>query len=1569
MKRLFNLWILVAVVAMSFASCSKDRTVDEPIYKQPHTLRDLVVLAQPKPEQENLAATRTEFVDADHLLSWTSDDRIAVAYTYNETNIWRGSLYPSTKITLTGSEGDEGASATFTIGGVEVPDEATSNFTFYGFNPYWETSNDPVEVNSLPTINLMISREQTMPRLGTYDPKGDLMLAKSEPVAAWPTEEVVFNYTRLVSHGAVTLRNLPAAEGETVNYVEFVTRKGGLAGAGIVNLVEQTLTPTDATSATNSLRVHMPEGTVAAAGDSGFTVWFCAYPFSLTEGEELTVNVYTTQGLYTRTIAANANGIHFNRNKYATLRINMASAEFNPVTVSGISVDSIEAALGGELSDTSWTEDQQWEQGGVTYYTDKIRANHPLGDGRNVAANNFLHMNDSYITNLSNADTDGNPLVLKSMRIYYYPGTTSYDPASSTPSFTVQTSDVPAFTEDSTLAGLTYVGSEDVDVQSFNTDQDNIPTVYIYEADVLNESFFKLYADGYTLIYKIDVEYGPAEPEIVEAQSINFPAQGGDLTMTVKTRYAEGYTLTATIADGYADHFTVGEQSWGTPDAYGYTDVTLTLTAAANTGEETISTSATLQLIAEAADATYPESQPLEAVITQTTMADANAYVLLTDVAQLTEGSEVIFAQPYDVEYEELIVMGAQSGADRGVTTITIEKNTAQILEKNLTDAVVIFTVEVTEEGQYRFKDGENGYLLGVNANDISTGTATDARDKWTIATAEAEYRMDVMNAEYTERGIQLNSSSKNIFACYKMTQLSPSIFYRAGRPQIKVTDTAETLIKQIELTATSTATESTPVNLTYAVAGQWSDGTQAAASDITTTLSEGAEWFHYTAEAGTLTYWAEDNTSNVAREATLTLSLQHGDETSAYTISIRQEKACEPLKTPVVKSCEVTDMVITITLDEESMDAKASKYTYVLTGQNSEGADITLEGEFTDGVATISDSGLAQGKLYSYVVTAVGDGVLYASSSTTSASIEIPIQIVQLTISNLTANQSSASWSVTPQAAQSFKYLISTNATEEAATIAENGTEVAGGTEQEIDLSGFEFAYDTNYYLHVVAYGDGTYTSDSEVTTSSPINVPDPNKGFMLLTSTNIGSFTAGSQLLITSGTGSSVYALGNQANNNRSAVNGIAVENGNLITNTGSATILTLGVADNGNYTLYDDGSVSGTTGYLYAASSSNNHLKTQTTNNANGQWTIEVTDTGVATVKAQGSYTRNWLRKNSSSAIFSCYGSGQSDIYIFFKPATTDPLVTGKQVSVAAEGGEIALTAGDHYTVQNSESTAVTITGINSDWISYEGTTLTVAANYTGAKRTGEVSISLNGTSATGTITIEQAADEFSVSPSTITLGADAGSTANFTVTSTYGWELSTLNGVTTSISDNVVTVTADAAGGETETELGALTITREDGKELTVTVKQAATSTGGGDEGGEPTPEDAELSFADTANRTSYSTTQQVWEQNGITLTNNKSSSTTNVADYANPVRFYASSEIIIEAPGNITQIVFTADAAKYATPLKNSIGTAATVSGSTVTVTLDGSSSTFTIAKLTAQVRLDSLVVTYLSPAN
>lgn len=123
-------------------------------------------------------------------------------------------------------------------------------------------------------------------------------------------------------------------------------------------------------------------------------------------------------------------------------------------------------------------------------------------------------------------------------------------------------------------------------------------------------------------------------------------------------------------------------------------------------------------------------------------------------------------------------------------------------------------------------------------------------------------------------------------------------------------------------------------------------------------------------------------------------------------------------------------------------------------------------------------------------------------------------------------------------------------------------------------------------------------------------------------------------------------------------------------------------------------------------------------------------------------------------------------------------------------------------------------------------------------------------------------------------------------------------------------------------------------------------------------------DATLSFADKAYRTVFTTSQQVWEQNGVILTNDKAKSTNNVADYAKPARFYANSSITLTAPGNIKTIVFDCSSTSYATALKNSIGSTATASSDKVTVSLDGTTDLFSIASLSAQVRMDTITVTY-----
>ena len=125
-------------------------------------------------------------------------------------------------------------------------------------------------------------------------------------------------------------------------------------------------------------------------------------------------------------------------------------------------------------------------------------------------------------------------------------------------------------------------------------------------------------------------------------------------------------------------------------------------------------------------------------------------------------------------------------------------------------------------------------------------------------------------------------------------------------------------------------------------------------------------------------------------------------------------------------------------------------------------------------------------------------------------------------------------------------------------------------------------------------------------------------------------------------------------------------------------------------------------------------------------------------------------------------------------------------------------------------------------------------------------------------------------------------------------------------------------------------------------------------------------EATISFADVANRKTLTDDQQVWEQNGLIVTGNKSVSTTNVADYSNPARFYQGSSLTIKCTlGNITKIVIDGNTAKPVEAIQTSIGEEATIDGNIVTVIpKNQTSDTYVIEKFSAQVRINAITVTY-----
>ena len=139
---------------------------------------------------------------------------------------------------------------------------------------------------------------------------------------------------------------------------------------------------------------------------------------------------------------------------------------------------------------------------------------------------------------------------------------------------------------------------------------------------------------------------------------------------------------------------------------------------------------------------------------------------------------------------------------------------------------------------------------------------------------------------------------------------------------------------------------------------------------------------------------------------------------------------------------------------------------------------------------------------------------------------------------------------------------------------------------------------------------------------------------------------------------------AISTTQNNNNRASEGITFSGESIIGSSLSSDVQVLALSTN---------TISGKTGwelstgsgYLYAASSGSNYLRTQTTNDANGIWAISFDEDGNANIVAQGSNSRNVLRYNVNNSIFSCYAEGKETVIQLFK-ASTQTIYTGDKVS---------------------------------------------------------------------------------------------------------------------------------------------------------------------------------------------------------------------------------------------------------------------------------------------------------------
>lgn len=237
----------------------------------------------------------------------------------------------------------------------------------------------------------------------------------------------------------------------------------------------------------------------------------------------------------------------------------------------------------------------------------------------------------------------------------------------------------------------------------------------------------------------------------------------------------------------------------------------------------------------------------------------------------------------------------------------------------------------------------------------------------------------------------------------------------------------------------------------------------------------------------------------------------------------------------------------------------------------------------------------------------------------------------------------------------------------------------------------------------------------------------------------TNPADLTVGSQVIIAAPGTTEIAMSTTQNSNNRGQTSVTKSSDGSAITSPGDAVqILTIEAGNKENTIAFSTGE-----GYLCAASSGSNYLRTETNLTDNSSWTVEIdAESGEATVLAQGEYTRNKMRHNSGSSIFACYASGATtgtpvSLYILAADWVLDNIaVTTAPDKTTYEAGEdfdptgMVVTA--HYVDADDNTHTKDVVIANGDLTfdpatNLEAGTTSVTISYGGKETTQEITVS--------------------------------------------------------------------------------------------------------------------------------------------------------------------------------------------------------------------------------------------------
>lgn len=264
-----------------------------------------------------------------------------------------------------------------------------------------------------------------------------------------------------------------------------------------------------------------------------------------------------------------------------------------------------------------------------------------------------------------------------------------------------------------------------------------------------------------------------------------------------------------------------------------------------------------------------------------------------------------------------------------------------------------------------------------------------------------------------------------------------------------------------------------------------------------------------------------------------------------------------------------------------------------------------------------------------------------------------------------------------------------------------------------------------------------GTYVIEINATTGAlTLTKETVNAGDFVLV-TDVNDLVAGNEVIIVnSGTAgdTDAKALSTTQNSNNRGATAVTVSASQKVSATETTQIFTLEYDDNGWY--FNTGN-----GYIYSPGN-NNYLRTREQRSGSNA-TISISG-NVATIQYVS--TSRYLKYNSGSDIFSCYASGQQNVYIYQREASVqEPSITVNPSSLDLVIPVGSSSVDGTVTVTETNTTGTTSVNISGDGASFftatlENGTLTVTYNGTASvSNPDEATITLTNGTATATVTV--------------------------------------------------------------------------------------------------------------------------------------------------------------------------------------------------------------------------------------